>query len=1006
METLITLFVPVAVLLFALVFMQIEKLKQEIAELRRQHSDVRQYRSLSPGESAVSPTASPEPAKAADVDTESYNTTNSIDESGVPDVPLDHVPHTADTASAGPHAGNTPTGEPGTRQSSGHAGTTGELPTPAPLWQRLKPMVQMLLRGFWNHGLAVIGVVLLVAGVSFFGVWAATRLQPAVRFGLLVAAAGGLAGASLLVRQNTAIAAEWLRSAAAAVYLFATLGAGGISGLQFIYNPLGGLLLLASGIMVNLAIVLLHRATIFAALHIALSLIALSVAPQNVIILFAAAITVWAGLSIPVRRRADREHLVAILLFMGFMVSWALRAETHLAFYNLSALGIILLTGGLNIYIHYRQLYRSSRFELLPLIAHLANWGFLVIGILWFAPTLRLAAIPLFVGGLLLLVLAQHAARLGIDWLHSCDSLVALMLLALAAVSLVLLELPLHLVLWIVFAEAAIAARLVPRLGSALLDSVAAFFLPAAGLALLWFQLQYFDHFGGSSPLIETRVFTMLLCAAGLVTGLLLLQEQSARKTLGRKIGWMSGAVVAGLLLAGGSSLAVQYFGAGWGIQPAIAAVPGFYILLRARQRHTGLVAHGIAAGIFSYAVIASSAVMISLFAGERLHPLTFLILILQQPLLPAVLLGYAPPHRRNSSNPGVIWLMLTLSILLPYQLSLFAGVPTYTSPLAESAGIVWALMFALSIFGASSDRLQTDRIPELRTSLLRWAWLPLGLFGGFYILIASSSSMTIAGRPELLPAQIWRHIPLRWVTALMGLGAVVLAYTRRRSLPRQGWPDRVVAWLPEIGLGFLALVLLQEGSITSRPVLFSAAALLLIWPATRADWKLSRLSWSVAAGSGISSLLIIAAAPEVTFSATAPSAGAVLLLLALLLQFGVVVGSRWLHGPGWQHYLFTAPVFLGMAALVARSFPPSLHTLLIGVIALLLFTAGLHLQQAIYRHLSSALILIVLLRLVFIELAQAAMLDRAIAFVGMALILLLMNWIHKTAAARQEPRE
>jgi hypothetical protein len=66
----------------------------------------------------------------------------------------------------------------------------------------------------------------------------------------------------------------WLRSAGAAVYLFAALGAGGIPGIQWIESPLMALLMLISGILVNTLLAFIGKKQVFSSLHIVLGIVA------------------------------------------------------------------------------------------------------------------------------------------------------------------------------------------------------------------------------------------------------------------------------------------------------------------------------------------------------------------------------------------------------------------------------------------------------------------------------------------------------------------------------------------------------------------------------------------------------------------------------------------------------------------------------------------------------------------------------------------------------------
>ena len=106
---------------------------------------------------------------------------------------------------------------------------------------------------FIESWIAVIAVIILVAGISFFGIWASTRISPISRFWLIVGSAMLICGASVFAGRYEKFQSlsVGLRSAGAAVYLFAALGAGGITGIQWIESPLMALVMLISGIGVK-----------------------------------------------------------------------------------------------------------------------------------------------------------------------------------------------------------------------------------------------------------------------------------------------------------------------------------------------------------------------------------------------------------------------------------------------------------------------------------------------------------------------------------------------------------------------------------------------------------------------------------------------------------------------------------------------------------------------------------------------------------------------------------
>jgi hypothetical protein len=93
-------------------------------------------------------------------------------------------------------------------------------------------------RALIQNWTGILGAVIFVAGVSFLGIYTAVRLDPFLRFLMIVAAAAGLIAlyAVLHRREGWGPLALWLRSSGAALFLFAC-SQGFRLGIQWIYAP-------------------------------------------------------------------------------------------------------------------------------------------------------------------------------------------------------------------------------------------------------------------------------------------------------------------------------------------------------------------------------------------------------------------------------------------------------------------------------------------------------------------------------------------------------------------------------------------------------------------------------------------------------------------------------------------------------------------------------------------------------------------------------------------------
>lgn len=204
-------------------------------------------------------------------------------------------------------------------------------PSPPPVinerWQRYE-------RLFMENWTGILGSVVVVAGVTFVGIYAALQLAPFYRFLMTVAAAGALGGASFLLRRREAwrALAEWVRSAAAAIFLFACAASGGLPGLglQWIESAVPALALLLFGVAVNLYLSWIASAQTFASLHVVLSVLPLTIVQQSTMSLGIVSVVALFGVLLSFRARWDQHLLIVILTCVLYHISWYQRLRIEL----------------------------------------------------------------------------------------------------------------------------------------------------------------------------------------------------------------------------------------------------------------------------------------------------------------------------------------------------------------------------------------------------------------------------------------------------------------------------------------------------------------------------------------------------------------------------------------------------------------------------------------------------------------------------------------------------
>lgn len=448
-------------------------------------------------------------------------------------------------------------------------------------WRRLE-------RLFIENWTGILGVVVVVAGITFAAINVALRMDAFQRFLLTLIAAAALVLPSPLIgrREPWRNLTDWMRSGGAALALFACTAAGGLPqlGLQWIHEPRAALALVSLGVAANLALAGIARTQAIASLHVVVNLVPLVIVPQSGLTLAIATAVALVGYGLPLRRPWNRHLLLVTWAYAAYHASWFLRCQALLegggALRTGAALAAVLVFGGGALFLH-RSRALPPRLEALPLALQLSNWGALALALLVYPQQATVRATALALTAIVVLLLALRARRAGLRWLHLSDALVAQFLAVAAVLSLqpliantplllfsLLLECQLFFALGVLEAEAAIR-----RIGWGL--------TLLAGLALTLSALV--ESGLDLRPAGQLQNSALLLGAAGLGTATqLLLQRRGVPVPLPPLLGWLIAAQVwVGTCRAAPDS---------W--RPALALVAmGGLLLLAARLRPPGLLA-------------------------------------------------------------------------------------------------------------------------------------------------------------------------------------------------------------------------------------------------------------------------------------------------------------------------------------------------------------------------------------------------------------------------------
>jgi len=296
---------------------------------------------------------------------------------------------------------------------------------PSPFQERWNRIEKQVLEN-WT---GILGAAVLVAGITFIGGYTGLRMSPFYRSLMIVAAAAALGtGSYVLARKERWEAlSQWLRSAGAAVFLFACFGSSAIPGLQWITSLAPALGILTLGVAANLYAAHATGKQAFASLHVVLSLIPLTLVPQSEASIALATVVVAVGIAMAYRTRWDLHTLVTLAAFALFHVTWYGAAFATTATLTTRVIGVIsaITVGVFVALMHYRKTYASERIETLPFLVHLGNWAMLGTALAVYVGNTPIRGVTLIGAAVVVFFLARHGRSLGIHWLYLTDTLIA-----------------------------------------------------------------------------------------------------------------------------------------------------------------------------------------------------------------------------------------------------------------------------------------------------------------------------------------------------------------------------------------------------------------------------------------------------------------------------------------------------------------------------------------------------------------------------------------------------
>ncbi len=845
-----------------------------------------------------------------------------------------------------------------------------------------------------DNWMGIFGSFAIVAGAVFFAFTSEIMQQAEMRVVTLITAsflffAGGYKTKNFFQWKSLS---GWLNSIAGALILFTAFGAGGIEGLKCIENPLYASLFLLFGIGVNVFFALTSISQAAAILHTVLSIAALFLAPQSAISLPLGAIVASSGLYIAYKKKWDIQLIWTILSYSILNSLWASspHSDPHI---GVTCSFVVGLLAGL---VHYSKVYQSSKFDLLPFLTHLLNWGLLYFNLqlyelegFWIAPIVGCLSICGF-------VLARLANRKGIDWLYQTDSLLSLLLAIVTTPSLVSsdFEYTNLLVLAEVMAFNLLIDKRIERLiriGYTLQNFI-----------LLYIALPYGVHALTLFVGLPQAPFWQLPAAVVLI-GAFYMVRHYKKLPVDDMLWFLFGNCelekpFSKTLLWGAFFITSIYAFDTTSLPIRLSLLTFMSCLIYWRKDSDDISWRYLL--LFSMIGLHLVDTCI-LLVGAKTELVNHLgLIILDCIIIFANLFNWTLWERKMTSY-------------LVYPLSLLFGLVVYNITNELNSLIPTVAFLALSLLalevarGLCSSKWYDE---EYRLKVAE----AFSLSGTAYLGFSLFQFVTV----NLQVNPLWNGIGVRWILEGFTVATMLYWLLSCKKLKEISPAIKFVTeYLVELTLGYITLVLFTEFGEALRPLLWALTALTLIWGTFLFQWpkRLRLYSW-------IYLLASIVHLAFVTSSLTMPALtlfekfhiAAILSVIAqLCYAFTVYFYNEKLRSESsdklnlkiFNFHMITIllPIFCGLGLLFAYNFEKAVLTLLWAGLAALYLGCGLIIRSKITLQIAMSALLLCSLRLLIFDMVQTDITSKAMVFVGVGALLLGASVIYKKYKHRIE---
>jgi len=826
-----------------------------------------------------------------------------------------------------------------------------------------------------DNWIAFAGSLACIVGVIFFGITSSFFAKRMVRVGLMLLFSIALWISTGKLKQNKDLVSlsKIFTSVSGVITLFATFGAGEISGLRCIDSPVLSLAVLSMGIGFNLYLAIRTSSQIIASIHVLFSLVALCIPAPTALFLPLGTIIALIGLCNAYKSKWDLHLILITAAFTLQNILWTYRMEMSTNLHYLAILCSTFVALGAAA-IHYSKNYQAKEFKALPVFAHLINWGLFALNIGLHAPSTRWASIFLFAAAICGFILARVAKKREISWLYILDTLLSqiALLIAIAFFSSFSIK-PIDLSM-----AAVVEMLLFIQLANAQKEKVLVqagymmqLFVYGASLVFCMFELSLPKD---SSPIyLRMGVITALYWGSYIYfrakeyicdtfSCIWFYENQNEKKySLMALFGTCNFIIIS---LVGAKSLPIQCI--------ALIGVAAIAVWRHKREDLTWDLSF---LGMFICLHLQN---FIHLFAENdwMTGSQSIALLALDSLLIFKNMLEFK------------VWRRDFYQLCI-YALAILLGLFTYYCSKTISIYIPTFTALAYSLLALELTRFK--RFEESKQIQLGF------LVSGFgYILYYLISFVTVSLQFETY----WHHIPLRIVTEILGILTLSYWIYFKPKFHTKAL-EKIGSALPDILLGFITLCVFLESPDLQRPLCWTVMALGLLIATRRFNWpaRLYTYSWIYLLGSIIHIAFITywVTFPKTTFIDRLHLHASIPIILQLIYAYLVHkkqhANSLLAKQPTTAVLL---PIFLGIGLLFAYNFEKTLLTLLWVGLTSVYITLGLLVKNQLTIRIGMAALILCSARLVIFDLMQSNILVRALVFFGVGILMMIVGVIYK----------